>query len=116
MSLRGFLEEMEKKGEVAHVEEEVSPRFEASSIIKAFDSGPVLYFDEVKGHKTRIVANVCGTRQRICYALEANVENLYRKLIAACRSNFFVTSPLILHQHILVCKPFLLDTILLRFL
>ena len=43
MSLRGFLEEMEKKGEVVHVREGVSPRFEASSIMKAFDSGPILY-------------------------------------------------------------------------
>jgi UbiD family decarboxylase len=86
MSLRGFLEEMEKKGEVVHVKERISPYFEASSIMKAFDSGPILYFDEVKGHKTRIVANVCGTRQRICYALRTNAENLYRRLIAAWRS------------------------------
>ncbi|MFQ6086894.1 MAG: UbiD family decarboxylase [Candidatus Bathyarchaeia archaeon] len=86
MSLRGFLEEMEKRGEVVHVKEEVSPRFEASLIMKAFDSGPILYFDRIKGHKRGIVANVCGTRQRICYALKANTENLYRKLIAAWRS------------------------------
>lgn len=86
MSLRGFLKEMEKKGEAAHVKEEVSPRFEASSIMKAFDSGPILYFDKVKGHKTRMVANVCGTRQRISYALKTNAENLYRKLTAAWRS------------------------------
>ncbi|MFQ6073857.1 MAG: UbiD family decarboxylase, partial [Candidatus Bathyarchaeia archaeon] len=86
MSLRGFLEEMEKIGEVVHVKERVSPRFEVSSIMKAFDNGPILYFEEVKGHKTRIVANVCGTRQRICYALKANGESLYRKLTAAWRS------------------------------
>lgn len=86
MSLRGFLEEMEKKGEVIHVKEEVSPRFEASSILKAFDKGPILYFDTVKGHKTRIVANICGTRQRICYALKTNAEDLYRRLTAAWRS------------------------------
>lgn len=83
MSLRGFLDEMEKKGEVIHVNARVSARFDASSIMKAFDSGPTLYFDKVKGHKTRIVANVCGTRKRISYALKANAENLYRKLIGA---------------------------------
>jgi len=43
MSLRRFLEEMEKKREVVHVKEGVSPRFEASSIMKAFDSGPMLF-------------------------------------------------------------------------
>lgn len=38
MSLRRFLEEMEKKGEVVHVKDGVSPRFEASSIMKACDN------------------------------------------------------------------------------
>jgi len=86
MSLRDFLEEMEKKREVVHVKEAVLPRFEASSVMKAFDDGPILYFDKVKRYKTRIIANVCGTRQRICYALKINAENLYRKLTAAWRS------------------------------
>ncbi len=86
MSLRSFLEEMEEKGEVLHVKEEISPRFEVSSITKAFDNGPILYFDRVKGHKTKILANVCGTRQRICHALKVNTQNLYSKLIAAWRS------------------------------
>ena len=40
MSLQSFLEEMEKK-EVPHVKEEVSPRFEASSIMKTFNGGTV---------------------------------------------------------------------------
>lgn len=57
MSLRGFLEEMEKKGEVVHVKERVSQCFEASSIMKAFDSGPILYFDKVERHKTRNCAS-----------------------------------------------------------
>ena len=65
MSLRSFLEEMEKRREFVHVKEEVSPRFEASSIMKAFDGGPVLFFDKIKSHKTKIVPNICGTRERI---------------------------------------------------
>jgi len=38
MSLRSFLEEMEKRGEVVHVKDKVSPHFEASSVMKAFDA------------------------------------------------------------------------------
>lgn len=39
MSLRDFLEEIwRKKGEVVHVKDGVSPRFEASSIMKACDN------------------------------------------------------------------------------
>ena len=54
MSLRSFLEEMGKNGEIVHVREKVSPRFEASSIMKTFDGGTVLFFDKVKGHETKI--------------------------------------------------------------
>jgi len=86
MSLRSFLEEMEKKGEVVHVKEKVSPKFEASSIMKAFDGGPVLFFDQVKGHETKIVANICGTRERICSALNVNSEELYQRLINAWKT------------------------------
>ncbi|MFQ5999244.1 MAG: UbiD family decarboxylase [Candidatus Bathyarchaeia archaeon] len=86
MSLRIFLEEMEKRGEVVHVKEKVSPRFEASSIMKAFDSGPILFFDKVKGHEAKIVANICGTRERICSAMNVSLEELYQKLIEAWKS------------------------------
>lgn len=86
MSLRSFLEEMEKRGEVVHVRDRVSPRFEVSSVMKAFDGGPILFFDKVKGHEKKIVANVCGTRERICSSLDVSPEKLYEKLIEACRS------------------------------
>ncbi len=77
MSLRTFLEEMEAKGEVIHVKDRVSLRFEASSIMKGFDGGPVISFDNVKGSKTKIVANMCGTRQHLCSALKVTPEKLY---------------------------------------
>jgi len=85
MSLRSFLGEMHKKHEIQEVKEEVSPRFEVSAIMKEFDAGPILYFDNVKGHETKVVAGVCGTRQRLCWALGATTENLYQKLIDAWR-------------------------------
>jgi UbiD family decarboxylase len=81
MSLRGFLEKMEKIGEVVHISDEVSPRFEVSSIMKAFDGGPILFFDNVKGSSAKVVANVCGTRERLCSALNVDSEKLYQKLI-----------------------------------
>jgi len=86
MSLRSFLEEMEKGREVVHVRDQVSPRFEVSSIMKAFNGGPILFFENVEGHDTRIVANICGTRRRICSTLRVSPENLYKKLINAWRS------------------------------
>jgi 2,5-furandicarboxylate decarboxylase 1 len=86
MSLRSFLGEMHRKDQMLEVKEEVSPRFEISTFMKEFDGGPVLYFDNVKGRETKIVANVNGTRQRLCWALDIEAEELYQRLIEAWRS------------------------------
>ena len=51
--------------------------------MKEFDAGPILYFDNVKGNRTKIVAGVCGTRQRLCWALGARQENLYQTMTKA---------------------------------
>jgi UbiD family decarboxylase len=87
MSLRSFLERMEAKKEVLHVEDEVSTRFEVPFIIKKFDKeAPILLFEEVKNYKTKVVANVCGNRKRICAALDIGHDELYRRLMEAWRS------------------------------
>jgi len=86
VSLREFVEEMEEKGEVTHVKAQVSPSYEVSSVMKSFDGDPLLIFDNVKGYRTKVVANVCGTRERICSALGVTPENLYKRLIDAWRS------------------------------
>jgi len=78
---------MEERGEVVHVRGQVSPHFEASSIMKAFDGGPILFFDNVEGYATKVVANVCGTRNRICSALSTSPDNLYQRLTNALRSS-----------------------------
>lgn len=86
MSLRSFLREAEKR-RVMHVEESLSPRFEISYVIKTFDQGgPVLFFDNVEKHETKIVANVCGTRERLSKALDVEKEHIYNCLIEAWRT------------------------------
>jgi len=87
MSLREFLKQMEKEREVLHVKDEVSSRFEMAYIMKSFDSeGPILLFENVDDHATRVVANVSGTRKRICRALHVGHDELYGRLTAAWRS------------------------------
>ncbi len=86
MSLRSFLEEMEGKGKVIHVKDSISPRFEVASVMKTFDGGPILQFDNVEGHTAKIAANICGKRERICSALNVSPEALYQRLIDAWRS------------------------------
>jgi UbiD family decarboxylase len=78
---------MEAKGEVLHIKDEVSINFEISHIMKSFDNeGPILLFENVEESETKIVANVCGTRNRICEALSVEQNRLYQKLLEAWRS------------------------------
>jgi len=87
MSLRSFYEQMEAKGDVLRIKDEVFTRFEIPFIMKKFDGeGPILLFEKVKHYKTRVVANVCGTRKKICEALNTNQNELYKRLIEAWRS------------------------------
>jgi len=85
MSLRSFLADMQKRNQLMQIEDEVSPRFEISAFMKEFDEGPILYFDNVKSNRTKIVAGVCGTRQRLCWALGVTPDTLYSKIIKSWR-------------------------------
>jgi UbiD family decarboxylase len=87
MSLREFLKQREKEKEVLHVKDSLSTRFEISHLMKSFDNeGPILSFDKVKDSDASVVANVCGTRKRLCAALNADQNELYRRLLWAWRS------------------------------
>jgi len=85
MSLRGFLADMQKRNQLTQIDDEVSTRFEVSTFMKEFDEGPILYFDTVKGSRAKIVAGVCGTRQRLCWALGVAPDTLYQRIIKAWR-------------------------------
>jgi UbiD family decarboxylase len=87
MSLREFLKQMETRKEILHIKDEVSTRFEIPFIMKSFENqGSALMFENVKDYKTKVVANVCGTRKRICAALNVDRDRLYRRLTEAWRS------------------------------
>jgi len=87
MSLRDFLKQMETEKEVLHVKDRISGEFEIPFIMKSFDSqGPILLFENVENYGTRVIANVCGTRKRICAAVNVEQNGLYRRLVEAWRS------------------------------
>ena len=87
MSLQDFLKQMEKEKEVLHVKDHVSTVFEISHLMKAFDdNGPILFFEKLKDSNVRVIANISGTRKRICAALNVHPDQLYRRLLWAWRS------------------------------
>ena len=87
MSLRDFIKLMDEDKEVLYIKDEVSDCFEISYIIKNFDNeGPILFFERVRDHEAKVVANVCGARRRICKALKVSPQKLYAKMTEACHS------------------------------
>jgi UbiD family decarboxylase len=87
MSLREFLKKMETKKEILHIKDEVRTRFDIPFLMKSFENqGSILMFENVKGYETKVVANVCGTRQRIRTALNVDRDGLHRRLTEAWRS------------------------------
>ena len=76
--LRGFLDDLENKGLLKRIKTEVSTELEASEIMDRLvkKGGPAVIFENVSGHKTSIVGNLFGTRERVALGLGATVEEL----------------------------------------
>ena len=68
-SLRGFLAELERSGELARIAEPVSLRHELSALLAAADDGPALLFERVHGSALQVVGGVLGSQRRIAAGL-----------------------------------------------
>ena len=84
--LRGFIEELDASGELVRVEETVSPRYEIPAVLRRFDGGRAVLFEDVEGYDARVVGGVCGTRGRILGALGVSAGDLYGRLLDAVRN------------------------------
>ncbi|UCH37392.1 MAG: UbiD family decarboxylase [Candidatus Bathyarchaeota archaeon] len=80
LDLRGFINDLEKEGEVVHVEEEVAVKYEVSAVLEAFNGEKAVIFEKVAGFPVKIVGGVCGTRSRIYKALKVNQAEFYMRL------------------------------------
>ena len=55
MSLRSFLDSMEKQGQIFHIKDRASTKHEISSVMNAFPNGLVLFFENVEGYPIKVV-------------------------------------------------------------
>jgi len=83
--LREFMDRLDARGDLIHVEEPFSTEYEVAAALKRFDAGKALVFDRVKGYETRIVGGVCGTRARILDGLGVEPEEFYTRIQEAVR-------------------------------
>ncbi|MFC2153976.1 UbiD family decarboxylase [Candidatus Altiarchaeota archaeon] len=82
MSLRNFIEELEKKGKLVRIKEEVDPYLEIAGIQKKRD-GETLFFEKVKGSKYQVVTGVCGSRENFALALGCEKVELIPRIAKA---------------------------------
>lgn len=81
MSLRDFLK---NEKDVMEFNESLSTKYEIPLIMKKYDGGPILIFNNIKNYSDfRIVAGICGTREKILKSINANKNNYYEKIINA---------------------------------
>ncbi|TAN60941.1 menaquinone biosynthesis decarboxylase [bacterium] len=76
--LRDFLASLEKKGLLKRVTAEVDANLEISEILDRLvkKGGPAVVFENVKGGKMPVVANLFGTRERVALGLGVQEDEL----------------------------------------
>ncbi|MFX1485924.1 MAG: UbiD family decarboxylase [Promethearchaeota archaeon] len=84
-SLRGFIEQLKKEDDILIIEEEVSPVYQIAALMKKYDNGPALFFENVKNSTIKIAAGICGTRERLGKALNVQRKDIYPTLVKAMK-------------------------------
>ncbi len=82
-SLRGFVEALERAGELRRISAPVSTRYEISALLAASDAGPALMFEHVMGSSMPVVGGLLASRARIAAGLSVPVRALQDRLLRA---------------------------------
>jgi 4-hydroxy-3-polyprenylbenzoate decarboxylase len=69
--LRGFIQLLEKRGQLRRIRALVDPDLELAEIAQRVlqGGGPALLFERVKGSPMPVVVNLLGTLERVCWAM-----------------------------------------------
>ena len=69
--LRGFLKQLEQRGQLRRISAWVDPDLEIAEISNRMlqAGGPALLFEQVKGSPYAVAVNTMGTVERICWAM-----------------------------------------------
>ncbi|NEP32825.1 UbiD family decarboxylase, partial [Moorena sp. SIO3B2] len=84
--LRGFIQELEEKGQLRRIKALVDPDLEIAEISNRMlqAGGPGLLFENVKGSSFPVAINLMGTEERVCWAMNRSspedLETLGKKL------------------------------------
>jgi 4-hydroxy-3-polyprenylbenzoate decarboxylase len=68
-SIRPFIAQLERAGELLRIDRTVDPRFELAALLALADPGPAVLFETVAGSPLRVAGNLLAGRARIAAAL-----------------------------------------------
>ncbi|MEM4264588.1 MAG: UbiD family decarboxylase [Thermoplasmata archaeon] len=84
-SFRDFLNRLDRENRLIRIKKEVSPDYEAASILSELDGRPVL-FERVKGSSMPVAGGICSSRELIAESLGIKKEQLLMTLANAIRN------------------------------
>ncbi|MEW6069054.1 MAG: UbiD family decarboxylase [Candidatus Thermoplasmatota archaeon] len=80
--MREFVKILDKKGLLVRIKKSVGVKYEIATLMKLLDGKPLL-FENVKGFKIPVVANICSTRELVALGLGIDKKELIQKLAYA---------------------------------
>jgi len=86
-NLRQYLNKLENEGNLLHISDPLSPRFEIPAVLKGLDGRGAVIFDNIEGNNSKITAAICGSRENIYTALGVEVDTFHKRL------NFALNNP-----------------------
>jgi UbiD family decarboxylase len=84
--MRAYLRTLSEKGALRVMHEPVATEFEIAAHLALADAGPALLFENVTGHKLRVVGNLLPSRERIALGLSTVPRMLQKALVDAIRT------------------------------
>jgi UbiD family decarboxylase len=86
-TLRDCIEYAEKKDSVLRISKKANPVYEIASLIKAFDGGPLLIFENIEHYPSqKIVANLMGNRKLVAGYFGTTLDRLSETLIRSIQN------------------------------
>ncbi|MGE5555949.1 MAG: UbiD family decarboxylase [Methanocella sp.] len=82
MTLRGFIEELQTKGELTKITKPVSVEYEMAGIIAANGEKPI-FFENIKESSVPVVAGLVSSKELICRSMGITKEQLLPKMLDA---------------------------------
>jgi 2,5-furandicarboxylate decarboxylase 1 len=82
--IREFIRKLEEQGQLIHIKERLSPKFEISTVIKYFTrtKNVALLFDHVEGYEIPIVGNLLGAKERLALALGVSESEIVERYLS----------------------------------